>query len=53
MGVNRIKAYVFDNCDNIETIYVPAKLSDYYKERLPERLHDKIVELVAERKSKK
>ena len=43
----------FDNCPSLETIYVPAKKSDYYKKRLPEELHDIIVELPAEKKAKK
>jgi hypothetical protein len=43
----------FDNCTSLKTIYVPAKKSDYYKKRLPEELHDIIVELPAEKKAKK
>ena len=34
------------------TIYVPAKKTDYYMKRLPEELHDTIVELVPEKKAK-
>jgi hypothetical protein len=32
---------------------VPAKKADYYKKRLPEELHTPIVELPAEKKTKK
>jgi hypothetical protein len=34
----------------LSTIYVPSKKSDYYKKRLPEELHDKIVELKPRRR---
>jgi hypothetical protein len=53
VGVNKIEEYVFDGCDSLSTIYVPAKKADYYKQRLPEELHDKIVELAPEKKTKK
>ena len=43
----------FNGCTSLKTIYVPAKKSDYYKKRLPEELHDIIVELPAEKKAKK
>ena len=43
----------FKNCTALKTIYVPAKKADYYKKRLPKELHDKIVELPAEKKAKK
>ena len=33
----------FDECSALSTIYIPAKKTDYYKKRLPEDLHDKIV----------
>ena len=45
-GVNKIDKEAFDGCDNIERIYVPAKKIDYYKQRLPKDLHDKLVEFV-------
>jgi hypothetical protein len=35
----------FSGCDTLTTIYVPAKKADYYKKRLPKKLHDKIVEV--------
>jgi hypothetical protein len=35
-----------------KTIYVPAKKTDYYMKRLPEELHDTIVELAPEKKAK-
>ena len=38
----------FDECKALTTIYVPAKKSDYYKQRLPEKLHSLIVELQPE-----
>lgn len=43
----------FYNCNALEKIYVPAKKTDYYKRRLPERLHSLIVELQPEKKAKK
>jgi hypothetical protein len=52
VGVNKIEEYVFDGCDSLSTIYVPAKKTDYYKQRLPEELHDKIVELALEKRTK-
>ena len=43
----------FDGCTSLKTINVPAKKADYYKKRLPEKLHSLIVELPAEKKAKK
>ena len=37
---------------SLETIYVPAKKTKYYQSRIPKWLHDKIVELPAEKKKK-
>ena len=48
-----IGQYAFDECSALATIYVPAKKAGYYKKRLPEQLHDKIVELQPEKKTKK
>ena len=45
IGVNKIGKGAFYECSALSTIYVPAKKTDYYKKRLPENLHDKIVEL--------
>ena len=42
----------FDDCSSLSTIYVPAKKTNYDKERLCEELHDKIVELEPEKKTK-
>jgi hypothetical protein len=53
VGVNKIGGSVFYNCRALATIYVPVKKADYYKQRLPEELHDKIVELAPEKKTKK
>ena len=53
IGVNKIDGYVFYNCRALATIYVPAKKTDYYKQRLHKLLHDKIVELAPEKKTKK
>ena len=35
---------VFHSCEKLETIYVPTTKADFYREHLPETLHDKIVE---------
>ena len=43
----------FKKCKALTTIYVPAKKTDYYKQRLPEELHSLIVELQPEKKAKK
>ena len=52
-GISKIASTGFDGCANIEAINVPAKKGDYYKQRLPEELQDKIVELEPEKKAKK
>jgi hypothetical protein len=44
VGVKEINLTAFYKCSSLSTIYVPAKTTDYYKELLPEKLHDKIVE---------
>ena len=41
---------VFLGCDKLETIYVPTTKADFYREHLPETLHDKIVEFEPEQK---
>ena len=51
-GINKISSYAF-NDNHIKVINVPAKKADYYMKRLPEELHDKIVELPPEKKAKK
>ena len=50
-GVKKIEYDVFYECSALATIYVPAKKTDYYKKRLPEELHDTIVELAPEKKT--
>ena len=35
---------VFHGCEKLETIYVPTTKANFYREHLPETLHDKIVE---------
>ena len=45
VGVNKIDENAFHNCNGIQAIYVPAKKTDYYKQRLNCNLHDKIVEI--------
>ena len=52
IGVNKIGKGAFYECSALSTIYVPAGKSDYYKKRLPEELHNKIIELKAEKKIK-
>ena len=44
-GVTEIDDTSFDECEALTTIYVPAKKTDYYMQRLPEKLHSLIVEL--------
>ena len=44
-GIKKIHKTAFDGCTSLETIKVPPKKSDYYKKRLPESLHSRIVEL--------
>jgi hypothetical protein len=51
-GVNKIDE-AFLEFSALVTINVPAKKTDYYKQRLHKRLHDKIVELAPEKKTKK
>ena len=41
---------VFLGCEKLETIYVPTTKSDFYREHLPETLHDKIVEFEPEQR---
>ena len=53
IGVNKINEGVFTGCKALTTIYVPAKKTDYYKQRLPKELHSLIVELQPEKKAKK
>lgn len=36
---------VFSDCENLKSIKVPANTADYYKEILPEELHDLIVDM--------
>ena len=52
VGVKKISYNAFRKCSALSTIYVPAKKTDYYKKRLPEELHDTIVELAPEKKAK-
>jgi hypothetical protein len=52
VGIKKIEADVFDGCTSLKTINVPAKKADYYKKRLPEKLHGIIVELPAEKAKK-
>ena len=49
-GIKKIEADAFDGCTGLKTINVPAKKANYYKSRLPEKLHGIIVELPAEKK---
>lgn len=44
---------VWCECENLKSIKVPAKKADYYKKRLPEELHDLIVEMEPKKKTKK
>ena len=53
IGVNKIGETAFYVCEALTTIYVPAKKTDYYKQRLPVKLHSLIVELQPEKKAKK
>ena len=41
---------VFLGCEKLETIYVPTTKANFYREHLPETLHDKIVEFEPEQK---
>ena len=51
-SVTEIDESAFDDCSALTAIYVPAEKTDYYKELLPEELHDKIIELAPEKKAK-
>ena len=51
-GVKKIEDDVFHKCSALATIYVPAKKTDYNMKRLHLKLHDKIVELAPEKKTK-
>ena len=53
IGVNKIDEGAFTECEALTTIYVPAKKTDYYKQRLPGELHSLIVEIQPEKKAKK
>ena len=44
---------VFSDCKNLKSIKVPSNTADYFKEILPEELHDLIVEMEPEKKTKK
>ena len=48
-GIDKIESDVFKE-NRIKTIFVPAEKTDYYKQRLPKELHNKIVELPPEKK---
>ena len=48
-GVTTIHPGFFDDCPALTTILVPAGKIDYYKQRLPDELHDKILELKYEK----
>ena len=51
-SVTEIGSEAFYDCTSLVTINVPAKKFYYYKERLSEDWHDKIVELAPEKKTK-
>ena len=52
-GVAKLGDWIFKNCNKLRAINVPAKKSDYYKQRLEEKFHPLIVELAPEKKAKK
>lgn len=52
-GMTKIDSEAFYRCTALKTIYVPAKKADYYKQRLPEELHQFIVEMEPVKKAKK
>ena len=52
-GIKKIGDRSFDGCENLTNISVPAKKADYYKRRLPEYLHQYIIEREPVKKSKK
>ena len=41
---------VFLGCEKLETIYVPTTKANFYREHLPETLHNKIVKFEPEQK---
>ena len=51
-GVKKMSE-AFLNCTGITAINIPAKKTDYYKKRLPEELHQFIVEMEPEKKATK
>jgi hypothetical protein len=53
VGVAKIGKYAFADCPALSTISVPAGKADYYKKRLPQNLHQYIVEREPEKKAKK
>ena len=53
VGVKKIEDDVFYKCSALATIYVPAMKTDYYMKRLPEELHDTIVEFAPPEKKAK
>ena len=52
-GTTEIEESAFDKATQLQAIYVPAKKTDYYKQRLPEKHHSLIVELEPVKKAKK
>lgn len=52
-GIKKMHEYIFDNTPALMRINVPAKKAEYYKKRLPEKVHRLIVELEPEKKTKK
>ena len=44
VGVSGLPKETFEGLPALKAIYVPVKKSDYYKKRIPEKLHDIIVE---------
>ena len=51
VGIKKISEEAFKGCSMLRTINVPAKKADYYKKRLPEKLHSLIVELPVEKRA--
>lgn len=47
-GIKKFDKDFFDTLSGLETIYIPAKKMKYYSSRIPEELHNKIVELPVE-----
>ena len=52
-GIKKMDDMIFSCTRALKRINVPAKKANYYKQRLPEELHDKIVELAPEKETKK